>query len=335
MECVKVCAYLEKYKGYPKKYAREIYNNLSIVIGDHPANKLINSCSLCGLCEQVCPNDFAMQDLCLTARRTMVKNGKMPPAAHEFALLDMAFSLSDRFALSRHQPGCKTSEYAFFPGCQLCASAPGQVEAVYAHLRSTSTGGIGLMLGCCGAPAHWAGNKDQYENHAADFKAQWESLGMPRMILACSSCLQMFKENLPMVPVVSLWSVLDDHGPAAATPDTARTLAVHDPCTTRRDAELRSCARRLLEKAGVSVKELALGRDETECCGFGGLMQNANPELAREVVQRRAERDAVDYVGSARARDGPGARRTARGSRQGCWNNYGTRGQILWRITRR
>jgi NADPH-dependent glutamate synthase beta subunit-like oxidoreductase len=296
MECVKVCAYLEKFGAYPKKYARQIYNNLSIVMGDHPANRMINSCSLCGLCEQVCPNNFAMQDLCLEARQTMVRSGRMPPAAHEFALLDMAFSRSDRFALARHQPGCQTSRYAFFPGCQLCASTPGQVEAVYAHLRSVLAGGVGLILGCCAAPAHWAGNQKHFENHEAVLRTRWQSLGKPRMILACSTCLQIFKEHLPMISAVPLWSVLDDHGPAVPASDTTRTLAVHDPCTTRREAGLRDCVRRLLDRAGVSVREMALGQGETECCGFGGLMQNANPELAREVAQRRAGRDPADYV---------------------------------------
>ena len=70
---------------------------MAIVMGDHTANKLINSCSLCGLCEQVCPQDFAMQDLCLTARQTMAARGKMPPSAHEFALLDMEFSQGPEF----------------------------------------------------------------------------------------------------------------------------------------------------------------------------------------------------------------------------------------------
>lgn len=114
-ECVKVCAYLEHFGAYPKKYAREVYNNLSIVMGEHKANRLINSCSLCGLCERVCPNDFAMQDLCLDARRKMVESVKMPPSAHEFALLDMEFSQSERFALARHQPGWESSTYLFFP----------------------------------------------------------------------------------------------------------------------------------------------------------------------------------------------------------------------------
>jgi glutamate synthase (NADPH/NADH) small chain len=296
MQCVKACVYLEKFGSYPKRYAREIYNNLSIVIGEHPANKLINSCSLCGLCEHVCPNDFAVQDLCLKARQTMVKNGKMPPAAHEFALLDMAFSQSERFALARHQPGSEASAHVFFPGCQLCASAPAQVEKVYAHLRSALAGGVALMLGCCGAPAHWAGQREMFEKQTASIKAQWDTLGQPRLILACSTCLRTFKDHLPALPAVSLWSMLEAHPPAAAALRLDRPLAIHDPCTTRYEEELRACVRRLLARAGRQTEELALGRDYTECCGFGGLMLNANPELAGQVAERRAQRSDTDYV---------------------------------------
>ena len=60
MECVKVCEYLKHYGGYPKKYVREIYNNLSIVMGTRYSNKFVNSCSLCGLCGEVCPEDLDM-----------------------------------------------------------------------------------------------------------------------------------------------------------------------------------------------------------------------------------------------------------------------------------
>ncbi|MFZ1986681.1 MAG: pyridine nucleotide-disulfide oxidoreductase/dicluster-binding protein [Desulfatitalea sp.] len=296
LECVKACAYLEKFGAYPKKYAREVYNNLSIVMGEHKANRLINSCSLCGLCQRVCPNDFAMQDLCLQARRAMVDNGKMPPSAHEFALLDMAFSQGERFALARHQPGREASAYLFFPGCQLCASAPGQVEKVYAHLRSELPGGVGLMLNCCGAPAHWAGRRELFEAQTAHIEAQWNALGQPRLILACSTCIRIFNDHLPMLPMVSLWSVLETYRPEAVTTHVVRPLAVHDPCTTRYETELQACVRRLISEAGLEIEELALGRDKTECCGFGGLMQNADPELAREVSHRRAVRSDSDYI---------------------------------------
>jgi NADPH-dependent glutamate synthase beta subunit-like oxidoreductase len=297
LECVKVCVYLERFGAYPKKYAREIYNNESIVIGSRQANKLINSCSLCGLCETVCPEDFAMQDLCLQSRQGMVQRGKMPPSAHEFALLDMAFNQSERFALARHEPGRSASAQAFFPGCQLSGSAPDKVLAVYEHLRSSLSGGVGLILGCCAAPAYWAGRQEQFADELKNLKAQWCGLGEPRLILACSTCLRIFKDHMTEIPVVSLWQVLEKTWDPVPFPgDLREALAIHDPCTTRSEPEIQSSVRQLLSRLGVLVEELKLSREKTECCGFGGLLQNANPGLAREVVQRRAQRSGRDYL---------------------------------------
>ena len=81
LECVKVCEYLDSFGSYPKKYIRQVYNNLSIVMGHRHANKLINSCSVCGLCSEVCPEDLHMGLVCKKARETLVKQGKMPPSA--------------------------------------------------------------------------------------------------------------------------------------------------------------------------------------------------------------------------------------------------------------
>lgn len=297
LECVKACVYLKEFHAYPKRYAREIYNNESIVMGARQANKLINSCSLCGLCERVCPEHFAMQDLCLQARRRMVQRGKMPPSAHEFALLDMAFSLSDRFALARHEPGTATSRYVFFPGCQLCASYPDKVELMYAYLRKSLTGGVGLMLGCCAAPAYWAGREQDFQKEMDTLKDQWTALGRPEVILACSTCFQIFKEHLPEVAAVSLWNLLETIGLTQTAAWILNTpLAVHDPCTTRREPNIRSSVRNLLVALGVVVKELPLSGELTECCGFGGLMRNANSALAEKAVSKRAGYRSEDYV---------------------------------------
>ncbi len=169
LECVKVCEYLNSFGGYPKKYVRQIYNNLSIVMGHRHANKLINSCSLCGLCREVCPEDLHMGLVCKAARETLVNQGKMPPSAHEFPLRDMAFSNSDKCALARHQPGTTASRYLFFPGCQLSASSPQQVKQVYAIFTQKLSGGVGLMLRCCGAPADWSGRRELFQETLGGF----------------------------------------------------------------------------------------------------------------------------------------------------------------------
>lgn len=297
LECVKVCAYLERFGSYPRRYVREIYNNEALVMGERKANRLINSCSLCGLCEAVCPHDFAMQDLCLAARQSMVARGKMPPSAHDFALQDMGFSQSDRFWLARHAPGRSASRWLFFPGCQLCASAPGQVARIYGHLGTALSDGVALMLGCCGAPARWAGRQERFAAELARWKESWEALGRPRPILACATCLRVFKDHMPEADPVSLWEILESADlPESAVPSFDRALAIHDPCTTRGEAEVQGAVRRIANRLGVAIEELTLGREHTECCGFGGLMQNANPALAREVAERRGKRSPRDFL---------------------------------------
>ena len=295
--CVKKCEFLAHYGGYPKKYIREIYNNDSIVMGIHFANKMINSCALCGLCQTVCPTDLNMGEDILEARRRMVKKGKMPLSAHDFALRDLEFSTGESCVLARHQPGFQKSEYLFFPGCQLSASAPDHVLKTYAFLREKLPGGVGILLNCCGVPAEWAGRQELFDQTLNGMKEKWRSLGSPAVIVACSTCYRIFREHCPEMTVESLWTVLDRIGlPAQADNRQGRTVCVHDPCTARAERGIQDGVRNLLDKLGLQVEETESSGKYTTCCGFGGLMSFANPEVAEKVVRRRIGESPADYV---------------------------------------
>ena|SRR5579859_947947 len=299
LECVKVCEYLAHIERYPRKYAREVYNNLSIVKGTRYANQLINACSLCGLCAEVCPTGLDVGALNLAARRDMVAHGRMPPSAHDFALRDMAFSQGEHFRLARNAPGAPASDYVFFPGCQLSASAPGYVPQVHRYLQQALPAGarLGLLLGCCGAPANWAGRADLFDQALAGLRADWQALGRPRVVLACSSCYQVFQQHLPEVAVASLWDLMAERGlPASATRGAGQTVSIHDSCSTRHEAHLQDSVRALLGQLGYQVAELPRSRERTTCCGYGGVQWLAHPEVARKVVERRAQEGAADYV---------------------------------------
>lgn len=296
LECVKVCPYLEDYGAYPKRYVRQIYNNECIVMGVRQANRMVNSCSLCGLCTEVCPENFSMADVILDARQSMVRAGKMPPSAHDFALRDMAFSQSDAFTLARHQPGAQRSEFAFLPGCQLSASSPDHVASCYEHLRRSLPGGVGLILECCGAPARWAGNEEKFQSALRALHVAWSSLGEPRLITACSSCFKTIKDYLPHISVEPLWPHLSALLPAGPLPEpVSRTLALHDPCSTRGVNEVEGSARTLLANLGITTVELN-DPGKTTCCGYGGLQLFANPALAEKTVSRRAAQSNADFV---------------------------------------
>jgi Fe-S oxidoreductase len=296
LECVKVCPYLEKYGEYPKKHARRIYNNLSIVKGVHQANRFINSCSLCGLCGTVCPTGFDMAPLCHEARRTLVHDGKMPPSTHEFALDDMAFSNGPHAALLRAPAGATTCAWLFLPGCQLAASAPDRVAQAWAILADRLPGGTGIALRCCGAPALWAGRDDLAAAAAEDLRDGWNAMGRPTLVVGCPSCATTLRTLLPDLPQTMLWAVLAEYGTGGHEPPVPAALTLHDPCAARGDEPLRATVRGLLAARGVAVHEPDLTGPHTECCGYGGLMAEADPDLARAVIQRRADASDLPFV---------------------------------------
>ena len=300
LECVKQCVYLREFKEYPKTLIRKIYNNQAIVQGTRAANKMINSCSLCTQCTTICPNDFPVAEVCRTSRQGMVHDQHMPPSAHEFALEDMEFSLSKFCTLSRHQPGTSTSQFVFYPGCQLTGSAPDAVKKTYLLLRDQMAGGVGLMFSCCGIPAHWAGREELFADTLNRFKNEIKKLGSPTVITACSSCLSIFHEFAAEIEVVSLWEVLD----TLQLPFTADTtdipgqpLTIHDPCSARHQPGLRTSVRNICIRLGLTIVENDFNGELTDCCGYGGLMQFANQPLGEKAAHVKAGRSA--YAGLA------------------------------------
>ena len=295
MECVKVCEYLKHYGSYPKKYIREIYNNLSIIMRTRTANKMINSCTLCGLCAEVCPTDLDMGMVNREVRQTMVKTSKMPISAHDFALRDMTFSNSDRCSLTLKANSSSTCDFLLFTGCQLPASNPEYVPQIYQSLSSVLPN-LGVMLRCCGAPADWSGEEELFSQTMSEFKSQWLSLGKPVLVLACTSCLRMFRQHLPEIKSLSIWEVFAQHNLYPAGRIYDRPLAVHDPCTSRYEDDWQNSIRAGLHAMNIDFHELKMSGKLTECCGYGGAAWLAHPELVKDILRRRIGEDQADYL---------------------------------------
>ena len=309
LECVKHCAYLAKYNTYPKKLAREMYNNLAVIKGLRQTNQAINSCTECGLCAAVCPNNVDMGVFCAAAKKEMVLDNRMPPSAHEFALLDMEQSNDAQVAFVRHQPGHTQSAHVFFPGCQLPASLPSETTQVYQHLCTHLEGGVGLFFHCCGAPARWSG-RDRLTAQSVDAIVKaWESLGKPEVVVACASCFEFFAIEIPHIPCRSLWDVMEKLplpiGPFSTTDSQLagggmslrkNSFALHDPCAARERKETQQAVRHILKAQNISFEELPLHGSLTRCCGYGGLAASANPTLGAEFAKVRAEDSPLPLV---------------------------------------
>lgn len=298
LECVKGCVYLQEFKRNPRGAIREIYNNLSIVMGNHMANGLINACDECGQCKAACPEGFDYPDVCRIARRTMVETEKMPPSAHEFALLDQEFSNGEAF-LARPQPGYETCRYLFFPGCQAAAVSPRTVEITYRRLREELEGGTGLLLGCCGAISRWAAREELLQEALEKIRAAWESMGRPEILCACPTCLKNLRE-LTSLPARGVWEVLLELG---TEPVTDQRVSIHDACGAREDGEIRAQIRRFAEALGCRVEEMPFAGELSPCCGYGGLVRYANPRMAEKkaaFASGRSEHRILTYCMACR-----------------------------------
>jgi hypothetical protein len=117
------------------------------------------------------------------------------------------------------------------------------------------------------------------------------------VVLACSSCYQVFQQHLPEIAVTSLWDLMAERGlPAGAVPGAGQTVSIHDACATRHEAHLQDSVRALLGQLGYQVAELPRSRARTTCCGYGGGQWVAHPEVARKVVASRVQEGPADYV---------------------------------------
>lgn len=85
-------------------------------------------------------------------------------------------------------------------------------------------------------------------------------------------------------------------GTACAHGAAGNTVAVVDPCASRHKPVEQKSIRRIIESLGMHIEELPLSGEMPECCGYGGLMYNANPTLAWDVVERRTAASDNDYL---------------------------------------
>ena len=291
--CIKACAYLQHYKKFPRILTREIYNNVSIIMGDHMMNKPINACALCGQCSVVCPNGYDVGEICHVARQNMVTTGKMPLAPHEFALMDMLFSNGEAF-FCRPQPGFETCKYVFFPGCQASAIAPATVAAAYKDLCNRLEGGVAIMLGCCGAICDWAGRYEMYDDTKAFLDEKLASLGNPTVIAGCPTCKKELSGHEGL-ELVGIWDILNEIGLPEHREENCE-VALHDSCGARGDEATQSAIRNLARKLGCTLVDTPYSGDKSPCCGYGGLTQYTNREVAKAMTEKCLERSDLPYI---------------------------------------
>ncbi len=320
--CMKECEMLNDFAGCPG----ELFENI-VEKGGQVDPLVPFSCNMCLQCTLVCPKEYRMMDRFMDLRIRMVRdnNGKSPIKAHKAIDVHQALGFSSFFNTGVAGGDGKTKR-VFIPGCSLPSYNPELVGKVLAHLQERLPG-TGAILKCCGKPTKALGQVDAFKARYAELQAEIDRLGAEEIIVACQSCYVTMKEYSPNQKVRSLWEVLPEIGlPEAAIgigKDSGLTFAVHDSCPTRDVPSIQNGIRRILGDLGYATEEPPHTGMQTRCCGFGGMVVPANPELAMRVMKTKDRRGVVglhgDLLRGLPRIDGP--RRARRPSTSWTWSS--------------
>ena len=293
--CFDTCPFMQELSYLPRRVEAEAMgarhtDGLMGRIG----TRMIASCTLCGHCEAVCDFDVSLEQLLRFGKIVLHEQGAFAPPYHDFYLRDMDFMMGDAY-LAEAPPKKKNAGYLLFPGCQIAASSPQYVEQAYAYMleRHPDTA---LMLACCGVPALYAGQAERMSKVHDTIRTEWERMGKPTLVAACATCMKTFAEFLPEIPMMSLFEYISVNGLPSGHTALEGRWAVFDPCSSRKFPGMQEAVRILAEKLGAELEELPESGPRASCCGMGGHIYAANPELSHKFLQRAANQSPLPYL---------------------------------------
>ncbi|MDX9708929.1 MAG: (Fe-S)-binding protein [Trichloromonas sp.] len=272
--CVRACDFLRR-TGSPAALARQG--------GEDDATLLrAYECSLCGLCDALCPLRLSPSTLFLSMRREAVKKGRVDAKTYRSRLTYEKLGGALPFRRYALPPGCTT---VFFPGCSLPGSRPHAVLSLLAALRRSDPA-AGLVLDCCGKISHDLGYGESFERISASLRRRLHGSGVRRILTACPGCDLMLRKLGEDFEVRSLYEVLTEGDADPAPAPNRGTVAVHDPCPSRFDPKRQQAVRELIRRAGYAIEELPEHGRTTLCCGQGGMVEGVRPgTLDREAAR--------------------------------------------------
>jgi Fe-S oxidoreductase len=258
------------------------------------ANRLIASCALCGHCEAVCDFDASVEKALRRGKKMLFEENGFPPVYHDFYLRDMQDAMGASY-LFRTAPGFHKATYLFFPGCQAPKDSPEYVLRPYRYMLKKDPD-TALMIACCGVPALFAGDFAGMDVVHTAIREEVRAAGNPMIVLACATCAKTFQEFLPDLKFISIYEYMREKGLPEEAKRPVGQWALFDPCSSRKFPEMQDAARDLLEAVGARFDELPENRSRALCCGQGGHIYAANPNLSRKFTAVAIAQSASPYL---------------------------------------
>ncbi|MGL5150625.1 MAG: FAD-dependent oxidoreductase [Clostridium sp.] len=304
--CMKECLMMPEYTSCPKELFKEYlekgYENMDMNIA--------YSCNECKQCTIKCPNSFKIRENFMGMRKEYVKsNGDISPLEGHTSLDDgQELECSKKYSVTI--PGKKQTKYVLIPGCTVPASFPDLVQKTYEHMMETlGEDNVGIILQCCAKPTEIIGETKLFEERYSRVQKEIDEIEADIIVTLCPSCYLTY-EKYSGRKVISYWDLMREE---IGLPKDKKNIGIdsdvifniHDSCPTRDVTSHHESIRWILSQLGYKVEEMNNIKENTRCCGVGGMLGCINADLYKKIVNRRVS-DAtqdhiISYCGSCRS----------------------------------
>ncbi|MEM2133903.1 MAG: heterodisulfide reductase-related iron-sulfur binding cluster [Candidatus Jordarchaeaceae archaeon] len=194
-------------------------------------------------------------------------------------------------------------ELVFFMGCTEPYRQP---EIIRKTLKLLLFAGVRPALihpeeYCCGSVALRTGMRDLAEELALHNIRALQDAGAKEVVVHCAGCYRTLKKDYPdiygkelpfkVVHVTEILNRLLEEGKLSFRDDFKNgRLTYHDPCHLGRHCDFYEPPREIVKKLpSVEFVEMKRNRTAAWCCGAGGGVKSAFPNLAEKIARVRVE----------------------------------------------
>jgi heterodisulfide reductase subunit D len=272
-------------------------------------------CTICGQCKTVCPAHLDTISMWENMREFLVANNLAPLPAHEQIVKSI-----ENYDNPWMQPRTQRSRWSkkidgevkikdslkdrpevlYFVGCT-AAYDPNIREMALNTARvlaraKVDFGTLGNDEGCCGSTLLRTGLVESARKTAQRNIEKFERAAPSMIVTSCAGCFKTIRQDYPKigrmnvktVHITQLVTELIDSGKLRPEKSIEETVTFHDPCHLGRHIGIYEEPRKILESIpGIKLVEMERTRDEARCCGAGGGVKTAFPELSQKIADLR------------------------------------------------
>lgn len=263
------------------------------------------TCTTCGRCGEVCPVGINTQRLWPAMRAKMAELGVGPVGGQREAARIVAEKHNpydqpheERFAwVPPEVEVADEAEVGYFTGCSGAYTAQPMVAGA---LRALHAAQVRFTLftdeWCCGFPLFIIGELDLMRELITHNVEGFAARGVKQLVVSCPCCMFMLQNHWPyfyggplpfdIVHTTQILADKIDEGRLQLTKRLDATVTYHDPCYLSRGVRLTEEPRKLLAQfSGGRVVEMNQSHELSKCCGAGGGIRRAYPEISIEMAR--------------------------------------------------